>query len=288
MAEVKRERAGSSGKEPPLYVQVERRIEGLLMRGRYRLGERIPPEAELVRSLGVSRLTVRAGVARLVERGILERRQGSGTFLARLPEGNGPRSGAVGVKLGSMQTDLGKLETFAMLAERLGLGLGGRDLRIETVGAGPEEAAALEVAEGSGLVKVSRALLVDEKPAAWMEDFVPEEIVAAETVRQRFRPGMMLLDLLIAEGIPVGFSEVLIDVTEVAPYGRAGEALGLGSPSPTLSLTETMYLQTASTDDRPVQWSRDLFLPGTLNLYLVRELLDGRDPSLVLRFPTQR
>ena len=233
-------------------------------------------------------MTVRAGVARLVERGILERRQGSGTFLARLPEGNGRRSGAMGVKLSSMQTHLGKLETFTMMAERLGLRLSGRDLRIETVDAGPEEAAALEVAEGSGLVKVSRALFVDEKPAAWMEDFVPEETVSAETVGRLFRSDMMLLDLLMAEGIPVGFSEVLIDVTEVAPDGRVGKALGLESPSPALSLTETMYLQAASTDDRPVQWSRDLFLPGTLNLYLVRELLDGRDPSLVFRFPAER
>ena len=71
----------------PLYLQVERRIEDLLLRGRYKAGDRIPPEAELVNSLGVSRVTVRAGLARLVERGVLERRQGSGTFLVRPPEG---------------------------------------------------------------------------------------------------------------------------------------------------------------------------------------------------------
>ena len=63
----------------PLYLQVERRIEDLLLRGLYKAGDRIPPEAALVTSLGVSRVTVRAGVTRLVERGVLQRRQGSGS-----------------------------------------------------------------------------------------------------------------------------------------------------------------------------------------------------------------
>ena len=56
-------------------------MEDLLLWGRYKAGDRIPPEADLVDALGVSRVTVRAGLTRLVERGLLERRQGSGTFL---------------------------------------------------------------------------------------------------------------------------------------------------------------------------------------------------------------
>jgi GntR family transcriptional regulator len=81
-------------KDVPLYVQVERRIEDLLLQGRYKAGDRIPPETELATALGVSRVTVRAGLARLVERGLLERRRGSGTFLVRPPgePGCGPGS----------------------------------------------------------------------------------------------------------------------------------------------------------------------------------------------------
>src|SRR3712207_8557878 len=51
------------------------------------------PETELVAALGVSRVTVRTALARLVERGLLERRRGSGTFLVRPPGGARLRAG---------------------------------------------------------------------------------------------------------------------------------------------------------------------------------------------------
>lgn len=71
----------------PLYRQVERRIEDLLLHGRYKAGDRISPEVELVGSLGVSRVTVRAGLARLVDRGVLERRRGAGRSWCVPPKG---------------------------------------------------------------------------------------------------------------------------------------------------------------------------------------------------------
>ena len=73
-------------KGAPLYVQIERRIEDLLLQGRYKAGDRIPPETALVAALGVSRVTVRAGLARLVERGLLERPGGAGRFWCGLRE----------------------------------------------------------------------------------------------------------------------------------------------------------------------------------------------------------
>src|SRR6478736_3406865 len=87
----------------PLYAQAEKVLEDLLVHRQYRIGDRIPPEVELVRSLGVSRATIRAAVGRLADRGLLVRRQGSGTFLTRLPEQAG-QPGPVGIKLGSNVT----------------------------------------------------------------------------------------------------------------------------------------------------------------------------------------
>ena len=239
---------------------MERRIEDLLLRGRYKAGDRIPPDAELVGLLGVSRVTVRSGLARLVDRGVLERRQGSGTFLVRPPDGARLRSG------------LEKLETYTVHAERLGVELSSRDLQIEVVGAGPDAAGALEVPPGVPLVRVSRVLLMEGVPAAWMEDAVPEEMIAADRVRGQFRPDAMLLDLLVSEGVPVASSQMSIEAVTVAPEDPIGKKLRLEEPSAALSLVQTMYL----VDGRPVQRSHDTFLPGKLNLHVVRELFEVR------------
>lgn len=238
-------------------------MEDLLVRRRYKAGDRIPPEAELVGSLGVSRATVRAGLTRLVERGLLERRQGSGTFLVKPP---------AGVKL---RNGLERLETYTVHAERLGLVLDSRELRIESVAADFEEAAALELASGTGLVRVSRILLVDGEPAAWMVDVVPQAMISTERVRERFRSDAMLLDLLVSEGVPIGFSKLNIEADLIGPEDEVGRALGLETLSAALSLTETMYL----TDGRPAQWSRNVFLPGNLDLHVVRELFEVRNLS---------
>ena len=227
------------------------------------MGDRLPPEADLVESLGVSRATVRAGVARLVERSLLERRQGSGTFLVRPPDGVRLRNG------------LERLETYTVHAGRLGLELGSRDLRIEATVAGAVEAEALEVPNGEALAKVRRTLLVDGEPAAWMVDVVPENVMPAKKVRERFRPEAMLLDLLVSEKVPIGFSKLCIDAGLIEPDDEVGKALGLKAPSAALSLTETMYLA----GGRPAQWSRNIFLPGNLDLHVVRELFETRHLS---------
>jgi GntR family transcriptional regulator len=267
----------------PLYAQAEKVLEDLLVHRRYRIGDRIPPEAELVRSLGVSRATIRAAVGRLVGRGLLVRRQGSGTFLARLPE-RGDQPSPVGIQLGSSVARLGRLETYTSIAERLGLKADSEQLRVEAARATPEEAAALELPANSEVTRVSRVLLIDGEAAAWMIDVLPAELIPAGKVMERLSSRQMVLDLLFDEGIPVAFSEVEVNTALLAPGQPAGGFLGLNQPAAALLLTETMYLDGAvSAEGRPVQWSRNFFLPGKLSLRLVRDTPANRDPAIVLQ-----
>lgn len=46
-----------------------------------RPGDRLPPERELCEKIGVSRTALRSGIAALISRGVLESRQGSGTYV---------------------------------------------------------------------------------------------------------------------------------------------------------------------------------------------------------------
>lgn len=241
-----------------LCVKVEQSLEDLLVRGRYKVGDRLPPEMRLVEELGVSRATVRAGLARLEGRGLVERRQGSGTFLARVPEGARLRNG------------MERLETYSVQAARLGLALGSRDVKIETARMTREEAKALESGVGERVVRVRRVLLVEGEAAAWMYDSVPESLVSADYVEENFKEEEMVLDLLLRSGVAVEYSELRIDTALLDGTGDIEAALEVSSPVAALSLTETMYLG----GGRPAQRSRNIFLPGSLNLRVVREILE--------------
>jgi GntR family transcriptional regulator len=267
----------------PLYAQTEKVLEDLLVHRRYRIGDRIPPETELVRSLDVSRATIRAAVGRLVDRGLLIRRQGSGTFLARLPERRDQPYPA-GIKLGSSVAHVGRMETYASIAERLGLKADSEQLHVEAAPATVEEAEALELPVNGEVTRVSRVLLLDGEPAAWMIDVFPADVISAGEIKERLSSRQMVLDLLIDEGIPVTFSEVEVSTALLDPGQQAGRFLGLDQPVAALMLTETVYLDSAfSAEGRPVQWSRNFFLPGKLSLRLVRDTPANRDPAIVLR-----
>jgi GntR family transcriptional regulator len=267
----------------PLYAQAEKVLEDLLVHRRYRVGDRIPPEAELVRSLGVSRATIRAGVGRLVDRGLLIRRQGSGTYLAQVPERRDQLS-PVGIKLGSSVAQVGRLETFTSIAERLGLKTDSEHLRVEAGRTTPEEGDALELPVNDEVTRVSRVLLLDGEAAAWMIDVLPADVIPAGKVKERLSSHEMVLDLLLDERIPVAFSEVEVSTALLDPGQPTGRFLGLDQPVAALVLTETMYLDSAvSAEGRPAQWSRNYFLPGKLSLRLVRDTPANRDPAIVLQ-----
>jgi GntR family transcriptional regulator len=102
---------------------------------------------------------------------------------------------------------------------------------------------------------------------------VPEGVVGVDAVRERFRADAMLLDLLVSEGVPVGYSQMVIGAVLVAPEDEIGQRLRLTTQCAALSLIQTMYL----TSGQPVQWSRDTFLPGKLDLHVVRELFEVRN-----------
>ena len=64
--------------------QVFEQLRELIYRARLKPGEQLLPERELARVLGVSRPTLRQALNRLVDRGLLEHRQGQGTFVRPL------------------------------------------------------------------------------------------------------------------------------------------------------------------------------------------------------------
>ena len=68
-----------------------------------------------------------------------------------------------------------------------------------------------------------------------MVDVVPESVIGVDEVRERFRPDAMVLDLLVSEGVPVGYSQMSIGAAMIGPgdsSGKAGPEISLPRRSP--------------------------------------------------------
>src|SRR5699024_11437515 len=65
-----------------LVEQVVEQIEQLIEQGKWKVGDKLPPEMELMKKFDVSRNTLREANRALVNAGLIETKQGSGTLVS--------------------------------------------------------------------------------------------------------------------------------------------------------------------------------------------------------------
>lgn len=83
MAEVvTRERGKTAAADEPIYLRVRRTVLDRITTGVYPVGSMMPSENELAQEFNTTRLTIRAAIDALVERGMVRRVQGKGAFVA--------------------------------------------------------------------------------------------------------------------------------------------------------------------------------------------------------------
>ncbi len=254
------------GGRPSLVDGAERALRNWLAPGRYRQGDRLPPEHEVASMLGVSRGTLRSALQRLEESGEIVRRQGSGTFVGRM---------AVPTAFGER---LERLEPYSSVAHRRGLTLKATDLHIEQRAVGGEAGEALGLDADAPATAISRTLLADGSPVAVMFDVVHPaiELPGEDKFRSELENGRMVLDVLIAAGVPVTFARTRVMPALLTPRERAGKLLGIRRTTSGLELEELIF---AGRDDR-VAYSRDLFAPGGIEVMVMRSL-DSPTPARV-------
>jgi DNA-binding FadR family transcriptional regulator len=89
-----------------LYEQVAGQVTALVSRGEFRPGDRLPPERDLAKLLGVSRPTVREAMIALEMAGLVEVRVGAGTFITDKATQNGVTNGRLFEGAGSSPLEL--------------------------------------------------------------------------------------------------------------------------------------------------------------------------------------
>jgi DNA-binding LacI/PurR family transcriptional regulator len=99
--------------QKPKYQQVFAAIEEGIRSGRYAPGQKLPSEAALLEEFDTSRITVVRALRELQQRGLVQRRAGSGTYVT---DG---ASGRAGLLFGLLIPNLGETEIFGPICQSI-------------------------------------------------------------------------------------------------------------------------------------------------------------------------
>src|SRR5262245_36233220 len=145
------------GAPVPLYHQLKAALLRDIETGRWRPGDRLPTEDELIARFHVSKITVRHALRDLTLLGYIRREQGRGTFIQGPPLAEGPR----------------ELKSFTSEMRGHGLRATSRVLEQGVVAAPADIADKLDVAEADAVFRLHRLRLADDEPMGLQTAYIP-------------------------------------------------------------------------------------------------------------------
>ena len=214
-------------------------------------GDQLPTEPDLAKQLGVSRATLREAMRTFETQGFLLRRQGVGTFVVRPTQ--------------VLETGLEVLESLDTIAQRKGLQVSPKHLDLERRQATEEECAALSLEPGCMVLAISRVIMSEGRPVAYLVDVLPDEMLDPKEVGDDFSGSV--LDLLIERGSPQ-LANSHCEIAAVAADSTISRALQIQRGDAILKFSSRLF----SLDGEVVDCTFSYFLPGYFRFHVVREL----------------
>ena len=178
----------------PLYVQLMEELETSIRNGVYKPGDKIMTEAEMAKEYGVSLITVRKAVGSLMEKGLVVRKQGKGTFVTK------PK----------YSRNMKKLQSFTEMCEQMGVKPGAQVLENRLIMADKKVADRLGIEPGSNVVYISRLRLADGEPVQVEKSYFP--LKYAFLLEEDLNNGPMFECLKEKAGAKVASSEKMIEL----------------------------------------------------------------------------
>jgi len=211
-------------------------------------GERLPSEPKLAKDFGVSRATLREAMRTFETQGMIQRRQGVGTFAVH--------------PSGVMDAGLEVLESIETMAERIGLpvnmGTFESDRRVAT----EAEAEQLKEAE---VLEVTRVIEIEDRPVAFLNDVLPASLITDEELFIRFTGS--ILDLLMKRGDPP-IASSNTSIQGVAASSQVARALHIQRGDVILHMQAILFSITGEV----VGLSESYFLPGYFRFRVLRRV----------------
>ncbi|HEY5981868.1 MAG TPA: GntR family transcriptional regulator [Anaerolineales bacterium] len=141
----------------PLYTRIQEYIADLILSGKLAPDSKIQSERDFSEDLGVSRMTVRRAMTELVNEGLLERRHGSGTYVAR------PK----------VTYEAGELANYVEAMQKRNIATASQLLEFDQVAASKRLAEFLKLQIGDAMYRVALLRLANRVPVVLERVFVP-------------------------------------------------------------------------------------------------------------------
>lgn len=213
-----------------LHRQLFTVLRDQILQGLYQAGALLPKEEELCVQFGVSRITVRRALADLEQQGLVERRQGRGTFVGQQLPPTRPLA------------TIGFLETMKQVSDETQV----KVLRIERVKLSAEIAQPLSLSKDELALHVIRLRSHGEVPVMITEAWIPESLATGIDEQQLTEKA--LYQLLLQRGI--SFGRVIQEITAIAATPPQAKLLTCEIGQPLLRLTRLIYDET----EHPIQY----------------------------------
>jgi GntR family transcriptional regulator len=146
----------------PLYIKIKESIREDINKGILKRGEKLKSEDELAQQFGVSRMTVRQGIADLIDEGLLYRRHGVGTFVAHQ----------------HLERDHSKLTNFFEISKLEGIEVTENLLGLEVIPSKSKIAKSLDLEEGDLVICVRTLRYTENVPVTIHEAYLPHKLFA--------------------------------------------------------------------------------------------------------------
>lgn len=209
-------------------------------------GDRLPTEPKLAQLLHVSRATLREAMRTFETQGLIQRRQGVGTFVVHPAE--------------VMETGLEVLESIESMARRVGLSVQMGNFQIETQDA---EAGEKEILKADRVHQVSRVMEAEGRPAAYLIDIVPVDLLSESELKQEFTGSV--LDLFLKRGAPA-VRNAHTEIHAAAVESEVARALHIQRGDVVLYFKSVVY----ALDRSAVALTQSYFLPGYFRFHVLR------------------
>ncbi len=229
----------------PAYQKIQRAIRHQIEAKQMKPGDAVSSERELARIHGVSLMTARHALAGLEREGIVERRRGSGTFVAP------PR------------IQFNKLMSYTEQMASRGLPPTSKVIAAKIVEDEPEIAARLGLGAASRMVKIERVRLTADEPFA-LETCYLAATEFADLVDAPLARGSLFSALEHDYGVELAYADEEVDATFAE--GHVAQLLNLKAGAALLRIRQVIY----SSKTKPVMYVIGFYRSERHSLFIRR------------------